>query len=345
LSIASLLERKATDTTAVQQMGGILKRQTSHLARLVDDLLDVSRITRGKINLKRERVILQNALERALESVHPRLIEKTQAIKLAVPQRPVSVDGDLVRLTQVFGNLLSNASKFSPDGSTIHIALDSKEGRGRIIFRDPGIGIDRQMLPHIFDLFMQADQSLDRSQGGLGIGLTIVKQLVELHGGSVAAHSEGVNRGSEFLVTLPLAEDRSSSAADEPAHRTRCKSILIVDDNVDAAMSLSMLLEFEGHEIRAAHDARSAMQLLDEFPADVAIVDIGLPGIDGYEVARRLRQDPSARAIRLIALTGYGLEEDQRRVLEAGFDQHLVKPVGMDQLLEALAPAGEQAAA
>jgi PAS domain S-box-containing protein len=341
LSIASLLERKATDTTAVQQMGGILKRQTSHLARLVDDLLDVSRITRGKINLKRERVILQNALERALEGIHPSLISKSQAIKLAVPQRPVAVEGDLVRLTQVFGNLLANASKFSPEGSTIHIALESKDGRAHLAIRDPGVGIDRQMLPRVFDLFMQADQSLDRSQGGLGIGLTIVKQLIELHGGEVAAHSEGVNRGSEFSVILPLAEG-SSASPDQPAHRTRRKSILIVDDNVDAAMSLSMLLEFEGHEVRTAHDANSALRTLDEFNAEVAVLDIGLPGIDGYALAELIRQRP-ANIPRIIALSGYAPEESLRE--DKRFDAHLIKPVQMELLLTTIGTLSGQSVA
>ncbi len=329
LSIASLLEVKATDTASVQQMGGILKRQTSHLARLVDDLLDVSRITRGKINLQRERVMLQNVLERALEGMHPQLIAKSQAIKLATPQRPISVEGDVVRLTQIVGNLLSNASKFSPQNSTIHVQLEAHDGRAHIAVRDTGAGIDPQFLPHVFELFLQADQSLDRSQGGLGIGLTIVKRLVELHGGQVEARSEGLNRGSEFIITLPLVAEQSSrpgSSADVPASRKR---ILIVDDNVDAATSLQMLLEFEGHEVKSVHDARSALRALTEFAADIAIVDIGLPGIDGYALADLIRQREGRRP-RIVALSGYAPEESLRD--DKRFDAHLIKPVQLELL-------------
>jgi signal transduction histidine kinase len=329
LSIASILEHRASDPTAVQQMGGILKRQTSHLARLVDDLLDVSRITRGKINLKRERVILQSALERALEGMHPRLIAKSQAIKLAVPQRPVSVDGDLVRLTQVLGNLLSNASKFSPPDSTIYVSLDAIGREARITIRDPGVGIDRQFLPLVFELFVQADQSLDRSQGGLGIGLTIVKQLVELHGGRVEAHSEGVNSGSEFVVTLPLAEEHAAPITASPQSRSLNARVVIVDDNVDATVSLQMLLEFEGHEVRVTHDAHSALQVLEAFTADVAIVDIGLPDIDGYALADIMRQRFGER-LRIVALSGYAPEEALRK--DKRFDAHLIKPVQIELL-------------
>ncbi|HEU4603713.1 MAG TPA: PAS domain S-box protein [Steroidobacteraceae bacterium] len=329
LSIASLLEVKATDTTSVQQMGGILKRQASHLARLVDDLLDVSRITRGKINLKRERVILQNVLDRALEGAHPQLIAKSQAIKLATPQRPISVEGDVVRLTQIVGNLLSNASKFSRQDSTIHLQLEPHGGRARITVRDTGAGIDPQFLPHVFELFMQADQSLDRSQGGLGIGLTIVKRLVELHGGQVEARSEGLNRGSEFIITLPLLAERTSQPGPSPEMQSSRKRILIVDDNVDAATSLQMLLEFEGHEVKSVHDAQSALRALPEFEAEIAIVDIGLPGIDGYALADLIRQREAPRP-HIVALSGYAPEESLRD--DKRFDAHLLKPVQIDVL-------------
>jgi PAS domain S-box-containing protein len=329
LSIASILEHRSTDPTAIQQMGGILKRQTSHLARLVDDLLDVSRITRGKINLERERVILQTALERALEGVHPRLIAKSQAIKLAVPQRPVAVEGDLVRLTQIFGNLLSNASKFSPPDCTIHVSIETHGSEAKVSVRDSGVGIDGQFLPHVFELFVQADQSLDRPQGGLGIGLTIVKRLAELHGGRVEAHSEGVNHGSEFVVTLPLVENRISPAIASPKSHSSRKRIVIVDDNIDAAMSLQMLLEFEGHEIRTTHDAQSALALLEEFSAEIVIVDIGLPGIDGYALADLIRQRLGER-LRIVALSGYAPEESLRE--DKRFDAHLIKPVQIESL-------------
>jgi PAS domain S-box-containing protein len=325
MNIGAILDAKATDATAVNQMASILKRQSTHLARLIDDLLDVSRITRGKINLERERVVLQDVLDRALETVHPMLIAKSQAVTLEVPPRATAVDGDIVRLTQVVGNLLANAVKFSPRASTILLTLDADAQHAFIKVRDQGIGIDAQMLPHIFELFMQADQSLDRSQGGLGIGLTIAQQLIQLHGGRISAFSEGVGKGSEFIICMPLAEV-VTAPRELPQDKSRAgKRILIVDDNKDAAMSLLMLLELEGHEVRTTHDASSTLKLLQDTAMDVVILDIGLPELDGYALAELIRDKYGDRSPRLVALSGYAPEETTRT--DSRFDAQLTKPV------------------
>jgi PAS domain S-box-containing protein len=325
MNIGAILEAKANDATAVHQMASILKRQSSHLARLIDDLLDVSRITRGKINLERERVVLQDVLDRALETVHPILIAKSQAVKLEVPPRATAVDGDIVRLTQVVGNLLANAAKFSPRASTIFLTLDADAQHAFIKVRDQGVGIDPQMLPHIFELFVQADQSLDRSQGGLGIGLTIAQRLVELHGGRLIAFSEGIGKGSEFVIYIPLAEVQALAQHVPQTPSGMRKRILIVDDNKDAAMSLLMLLELEGHDVRTTHDATSTLTLLGETTMDVVFLDIGLPELDGYALAELIRDKYGASAPRLVAVSGYAPEDNSRA--DARFDAHLTKPV------------------
>ncbi|MGH8188038.1 MAG: PAS domain-containing hybrid sensor histidine kinase/response regulator, partial [Steroidobacteraceae bacterium] len=336
VNIASILQSKAGDPTSVQHMSDILKRQTSHLARLVDDLLDVARVTRDKIQLHKEPLILRTAVDRALEGVHPLLIARSQAVKLVSAARPIRIEGDLVRLTQVIGNLLTNASKFSPDGATIFVTLEENLGEARVRVRDQGIGVDGQLLPLIFDLFMQADQSLDRAQGGLGIGLTVAKRLVELHGGRIEAHSDGPGRGSEFIVALPLAPGSSRDAAPDTSGRAAARRILIVDDNIDAAISLLMLLEMEGHQARAVHDGSAALRELEEFPADVVLLDIGLPGMDGYAVAELIKQRPQGNAPILVALSGYAPDENGR-MSDARFDAHLTKPVHLPRLLEVLA--------
>ncbi|HVF15901.1 MAG TPA: PAS domain S-box protein [Steroidobacteraceae bacterium] len=332
MNIGAILEAKANDATAVHQMASIVKRQSTHLARLIDDLLDVSRITRGKINLERERVVLQDVLDRALETVHPMLIAKSQAVKLEVPPRAAAVDGDIVRLTQVVGNLLANAAKFSPRASTIFLTLDADAQHAFIKIRDQGIGIDAQMLPHIFELFMQADQSLDRSQGGLGIGLTIAQQLVQLHGGKLSAFSEGLGKGSEFVICLPLAEVMNAKHELSPNKNETRKRILIVDDNKDAAMSLLMLLELEGHEVVTTHDATSTLKLLAETTMDVVFLDIGLPELDGSALAELIRDKSGAQAPRLVALSGYGPEETSRP--DSRFGAHLTKPVQHQLLIK-----------
>jgi PAS domain S-box-containing protein len=336
VNIASILQSKAGDLTAVHQMSDILRRQTSHLARLVDDLLDVARVTRDKIQLHKEPLILRTAVDRALEGVHPLLIARSQAVKLVNAPRPITIAGDLVRLTQAIGNLLTNASKFSPDGATIFVTIEENLGEARVRVRDQGVGIDGQVLPLIFDLFMQADQSLDRAQGGLGIGLTVAKRLVELHGGRIEARSDGPGRGSEFMIALPLAPGSSQDAGPDTSSRAVARRVLIVDDNIDAAISLLMLLEMEGHEVRAVHDGSSALRELEKFAADVVLLDIGLPGMDGYAVAELIRQQAQGQAPILVALSGYAPDESGA-MSDARFDAHLTKPVHLPRLLEILA--------
>jgi PAS domain S-box-containing protein len=318
----------------------VIERQVKHLALLVDDLLDVSRITRGMIPLKKRRMELAEVVSRALDLASPLLEQRHQHLRVAVPTPGLAVDADPTRLTQVVSNILTNAAKYTaPHG---HIDVEaSRDQQGEIVLcvRDDGIGIAPEMLPRVFDLFMQERQALDRAEGGLGLGLAIVRSLVTLHGGSVVARSKGKGFGAEFVVRLPAA---GPAAATDPAlgpHRSEQTPppasrhrILIVDDNPDAATLLADSLTARGHTTRVAHDGPAALRLADEFLPDVALLDIGLPVMDGYELAHRLRERPPLRHIRLIAVTGYGQADDRRRSREAGFDVHLVKPVQLKQL-------------
>jgi signal transduction histidine kinase/ActR/RegA family two-component response regulator len=318
----------------------VIERQVGHLSRLVDDLLDVSRITRGKVQLQRERVDLRKVVARALEMSQPLLDQRPSPVALDQPAVPVPVLGDEVRLAQVFGNLLTNAAKFTPPHGHIGVSLHTVDGMAEVVVEDAGSGIAPDLLPHVFELFVQGRQSLDRQVGGLGLGLAIVKTLVEMHGGQVSAESLGESRGSRFIVRLPLAAEAEIAAplaAPGAAPRAEAgRRVLIVDDNLDAAQTLVMVLEELGYEARSASDGRSALALLDGFVPEVAVLDIGLPGMDGYELARRLRADARIASIRLLALTGYGSEVDRQRALEAGFDEHLIKPVSIESLLSAL---------
>jgi signal transduction histidine kinase len=306
LNIAPILSRRAYEPSTVRQMSSVLLRQASHLARLVDDLLDVARITRGKIE------------------------SRQQSVTFDPPPQPLRVDGDPVRLTQVIGNLLSNAAKFSPDGARIQVTAAQVDGAVQIGVRDAGAGIDAQILPHVFDLFVQGDQSLDRSQGGLGIGLTVAKRLVELHGGRIEARSGGAGRGSEFVIALPAGVLADSKEA-APVAPITARRILIVDDNADSAMSLSVLLEMEGHEVRSARTGTEALQMLERFDAHAVLLDIGLPGLDGYATADLIRQRRGTAAPYLVALSGYGPPANP-----GGFDAHLLKPLELARLGEIL---------
>jgi CheY-like chemotaxis protein/anti-sigma regulatory factor (Ser/Thr protein kinase) len=298
---------------------------------MVDDLLDVARITRGKIELRPESLVVQEVIEHALEAARPLIAARQQTVAFDQPARPLQVDGDPVRLTQVIGNLLSNAAKFSPDGARIQVSAAEVEGAVQISVRDEGAGIDAQVLPHVFDLFVQGDQSLDRSQGGLGIGLTVAKRLVELHGGRIEVRSAGPGRGSEFTIVLPTGM-LSNKEASAPAAPMTSRRILIVDDNADSAMSLSVLLEMEGHEVRSARNGPEALQMLERFDAQAVLLDIGLPGLDGYATADLIRQRRGAAAPYLIALSGYGPPTNP-----GGFDAHLMKPLELARLGEILA--------
>jgi signal transduction histidine kinase/ActR/RegA family two-component response regulator len=319
----------------------ILERQVAHLTRLVDDLLDVSRFSRGKVQLQRELLDLRDVMGRALEMTQPLLAHRTQAVKVELPAEPVFVFGDTVRLAQVFSNLLSNAAKFTPPDARIALRMRTEGGTVSVAVEDGGAGIGPELLPRVFDLFVQGQQSLDRQSGGLGLGLAIVKTLVELHGGSVSAHSDGEGRGSRFTVQLPRATAAAVSTAPAAPVAQRTigggKRILVVDDNLDAADTLALVLGTYGHEVRTAASGPQALALLDRFVPHVAVLDIGLPGMDGYELARRMKADERLQGMHLLALTGYGHELDRAKALAAGFDDHFVKPAAVEDLQAAIA--------
>jgi PAS domain S-box-containing protein len=318
----------------------IARRQVQHMARLVDDLLDVSRITRGKIDLRKQSVDFRAIVAQTVETSRSLMEARGHDFSATLCPGPLLLEGDSTRLEQIVTNLLTNAAKYTDPGGRISAGLSSEDGRAILTVRDSGIGITPEMQRTIFDLFVQADQSLDRAQGGLGIGLTLVRSLVEQHGGTIAVRSEGTGCGSEFIVRLPLLPTASGGAGnvDGPApeaapHPMR---VLVVDDNRDSALTLGMLLEFRGHEVRYAGDGFQVDSIVDSWNPDAVVLDIGLPGMDGYQVARRLVERLGPDRPRLIALTGYGGDEPRRRAFEAGFDHHFVKPVeleGLDRVL------------
>ena len=313
----------------------VIERQTGHLVRLVDDLLDVSRMVRGQITLQRTPVLLADIVQTAVETSRPLIRRRKHHFGVQIPEQSVTIEGDLTRLAQVISNLLNNAAKYTDDGGHIRLDAELDGDKVAIRVRDTGLGVAPNLLPHVFDLFTQADRTLDRAEGGLGIGLTLVKRLVEMHGGQVEAHSEGLGRGAEFVVRLPVlatelgrASERGPRATEaRPGTEGRSLRILIVDDNVDAADSIAMLLSMEGHQTRTVNTARAALLAAPEFKPEVVLLDIGLPEMDGYEVARRLRAQNGSHLMRLVAVTGYGQPADRRRAQAAGFDEHMVKPV------------------
>lgn len=330
----------------------IIDRQTENLTRLVDDLLDVSRITRGKIELRRELVDLSSVMSRALDSLKSLFERRKLQVSVTLPSRAPFVLGDPVRLEQVVVNLLTNAAKYTQPSGRIWVTLAQRRSVVELRVRDDGIGITPEMLPRIFNLFEQAQQTLDRAQGGLGIGLTLVRSLVALHGGEVYATSAGVGKGSEFVVQLPSAEAHGDAVDDharEPSPSLVDPDtglrVLVVDDNVDAAETIADLLQTTGHEVRVCHTGPSAIELTAEFRPDVVLLDIGLPQMDGYEVARTLRHTHADPPV-LVALTGYGQESDRQQSRDAGFAEHLVKPVRLETLLAVLdrCAAGQRAA-
>ena len=316
----------------------VIERQVRHLARLVDDLLDVSRITRGKIRLQPEPVNVAAVVTQAVEASRPVVDARGHALEVALPPDPLWVTGDPARLAQVLTNLLNNAAKYTDPGGRVWLAAE-RDGREVVVrVRDTGIGIPPDMLSAVFDLFTQMDRSLDRSQGGLGVGLTLVKRLVELHGGTVEARSEGPGRGSEFEVRLPAcAPPEKPPAADRLRHPDTRLRVLVVDDSADAAESLAAVLRLQRHDVRIARDWETVAAAVPEFGPDVVLLDIGLPEVDGYEIARRLRARPDAREAVLVAVTGYGREEDRAAAREAGFDHHLVKPIEFGALQQLFA--------
>jgi CheY-like chemotaxis protein/two-component sensor histidine kinase len=313
-----------------------MRRQLQQMVRLVDDLLDISRIQKGAISLRFDTVEVRRFLEASIETTRPQVNASEQKITMALPADPLFVKGDEARLAQVISNILNNASKFAPHGGTIHVVAERKSDQALIRITDSGIGIPAHYLETIFDMFVQVDGASERSRGGLGIGLALVKQIVSLHGGSVKAASRGVGFGSEFIVMLPIAvESREPLPIESRAlprrDRGKERKILIVDDNVDAVQSLALVLRTKGHEVREAFDGQHALVIASEFTPDIAICDIAMPGMDGYELAKRLRA-MYPTGLTLIAVTGYGTEEDRARTKESGFDAHFVKPANIEDL-------------
>jgi PAS domain S-box-containing protein len=308
------------------------ERQVQHMARLLDDLLDVARISRGRIDLRWEVVDVAPLVHRTVEAVRPLIEERRHELTVSLPAGPIQAQGDPARLEQILTNLLNNSAKYTDPGGHIWLTVQREDGEVVLRVQDNGIGIAPEILPKVFDLFVQAERRLDRSQGGVGIGLTLVKKLVELHGGTIRALSAGIGQGSEFVARLPAftGERRAPEGVKTEREEARAvprRQVLVVDDNVDAADSLAMLLRLEGQDVRAAHDGRQALALAGEFRPELVFLDIGMPGMDGYEVCRRLRQQPGLEGALVVALTGWGQDEDRRRSRDAGFDLHFVKPV------------------
>ena len=336
-----LMRRPGSDRDSVATARDIMDRQLEQMVRLIDDLLDVSRISRGALELRREPVELEAVVSHAVEASRPLIDAAGQLLTVDLPEEPIVLDADLQRLSQVFSNLLNNASKFTPQAGRISIEAARAGDRIQVVVRDTGVGIPADKIGSIFELFTQVEAPLERTQSGLGIGLTLVKRIVEMHGGTVEAKSGGMGSGSEFIVSLPAAAaeprvDRSvPGAADALASGRR--RVLVVDDNKDGADSLAMLLKVSGHQVYTAHDGLEALAAVSRLHPDVVLLDIGLPKLNGYEVCRRIRKEPWGAAITIIALTGWGQDEDRKKSTEAGFDAHLVKPVRQEELMPLLA--------
>jgi len=338
------------DPDQLDELRGMMQRQVRQMSRLIDDLLDVSRISRGKISLRTERVELRGLVNTALESVKPVIAANDQRLEISLPQEPVFVHGDATRISQVVGNVLNNATKYTPEGGQIWLSVAREGKKAGISVRDTGCGIPPDHLSSIFEMFQQVDQTLDRSQGGLGIGLTLAKRLIEMHGGTIEAKSDGPGHGSEFLITLPTidaentTETESAPSAAAPPELQR-RRILVVDDVHESAQTLARMLRAMGQEVATAHDGYAALAHLREHKPEVVFLDIAMPGMNGYDVARRVRASNGSEAPTLIALTGYGQDDDRRRAQEAGFDFHLTKPASIEQLTSLLVGASGTVAA
>lgn len=330
-------------TPAVARIRDVMEQQVNHMIRLIDDLLDVSRISRGRIELRLQRVDLAAVVDAAVETSRPLLESAKHQFAISLPATPLTVEADSVRLAQVISNLLNNAIKYTEEGGQIHLTARREGDAAVVSVRDNGVGISREMLARVFDMFTQIDRTINRSQGGLGIGLTLVKNLVEMHGGTIEVQSEGVGCGSEFTVRLPLVVGQARPLPSFPAPPTeglspvKSRRILVVDDTRVSAVMLGMLLEKMGHRVLTAYDGVSALDMALAERPEIVISDISMPKVDGYELARRLRGEPLLEGVVLVALTGYGQEADRNLALEAGFDHHLVKPVAVDSLEELLA--------
>ena len=337
-----ILRMSTAADPAVERVGEMIERQVNHMVRLVDDLMEVSRITRGKIELRKEPVAVAAVVRSAVETSRPLIDAAGHQLALSIPADPLTVDGDPVRLAQVFANLLNNAAKYTEPGGQIRLSVTREGDAVAVAVRDNGLGIAAEMLPRVFDMFTQVNRSDARSQGGLGIGLTLVKSLAEMHGGTVRVHSDGAGAGSEFVVRLPLAGGAArvggANPGAAPAGALARRRILVVDDNRDAAESLGMLLGLLGAEVRVVFSGPDALAAIGEFRPSAVLLDIGMPGMDGREVARQLRERPEYRDITLIALTGWGQDEDRRQSELAGFNHHLTKPADIGTLEVLLRP-------
>ncbi len=342
-SATELLARIPSADSRIQGAGAVIQRQVTHLTRLVDDLLDVSRITRGDIELKLARVELGGLLTLAMEAVEPLMLERGHRVSVLYPQRPLYVLGDSTRLVQCIVNILNNAAKYTDVGGEIHVELTGDGASALLAIRDNGMGVAPEFLPRMFDLFSQSQRALDRSQGGLGVGLSLVRKIVSMHRGEVSCVSEGVGCGCTCKIWLPLSEPAEilQNAAPRPLN-VAARRVLIVDDNHDAADSLAMALALEGHEIQVVYTGEDALEVAATFQPQIVLLDIGLPKMDGYEVARQLRARRSVESLRIVALTGYGHLGDRQRSQAAGFDAHLVKPVEFEALSRVISEAGIQ---
>ena len=338
---AALLERIPAATPQLLNLTQVIGRQVDHMAHLLDDLLDAARISSGKITLSVQPLSLADVLAQAVETVEPRVAERHQTLTVELPDPALIIDGDHVRLIQAFSNLLGNASKYTGDRGQVSMTAAQVDGMVVIRVVDNGTGIAPDVIPHIFDLFTQGPRSLARSEGGLGVGLNVVRNLITMHGGSVVARSDGIGKGSEFIVTLPLSSQRTLAATPDAVQAgcaSNCK-VLLVEDNVDACSTLSSFLETEGHTVSAAHDGAAGLAAALQGSFDVLVCDIGLPGMDGFALIAELRRSATARQPYAIALSGYGQEEDRARAVEAGFDAYLVKPVSLAALMAAIGAA------
>jgi two-component system CheB/CheR fusion protein len=346
LNAIHVMQVRGTPDPYLQWSRDVVLRQAQQLSRLVDDLLDVSRITRGKVQLRLQSVELPAVIQRAVETSRPHIDAKGHHLTVTLPAEMIRLHADSARLAQVFANLLNNAAKYMEPGGQIWLSAQREGNQVAVHVRDTGVGITQDMLPKIFDVFTQADRALDRSHGGLGIGLNLVQNLVQMHGGTVAAFSAGPGQGSEFVVRLPCLPEappqKDESPAAQPQFNCPGLRVLVVDDNVDSAQVLVMLLASVGQDATAATDGQTALAAAKAQKPDVILLDIGLPGMDGFEVCRRLRQQEEFKQTMVAALTGYAHEEDRRKSQEAGFDVHLVKPVALQQLQELLARAASR---
>jgi PAS domain S-box-containing protein len=346
LNAVHLLRLQKNENQLQHHARAVIERQVTQLTRLVDDLMEVSRITTGRVQLRHDRVVVSGIVERAVETARPLMDQRKHELTVSLPPQPIWLNADAARLEQVVVNLLANSAKYTDDGGHIWLTVQQEGDECVVRVRDTGVGIAPELLPRIFDLFTQAERSLDRSQGGLGIGLALVQRLVELHRGRVEAYS-ALGQGSEFVVRLPMVltpavlPSLTSKEIAEPTGPSL--RVLVVDDSVDTAQTLATLLKMSGHDIRTAHTGPTALEVAIDFRPNVVLLDIGLPGLNGYEVAKRLRQQPVLHGIVLVAMTGYGQETDRQRSQEARFDHHLVKPADFGKVQEILATVAEKA--